>query len=36
VEEVLPSGEKPTVQAYIVKYLWLVKGRLPQLAAGTT
>jgi len=36
VEELLPSGEKPTVQAYIVKYLWLVKGRLPQLAAGTT
>ena len=36
VEELLPSGEKPTVQAYIDKYLWLVKGRLPQLAAGTT
>ncbi|HWD37883.1 MAG TPA: hypothetical protein VG944_03485, partial [Fimbriimonas sp.] len=35
VEEILPSGEKPTVQAYIDKYLWLVKGRLPQLAAGT-
>lgn len=36
VEQILPSGEKPTVQAYIDKYLWLVKGRLPQLAAGTT
>jgi uncharacterized damage-inducible protein DinB len=36
VEQLLPSGEKPTVQAYIDKYLWLVKGRLPQLAAGTT
>src|SRR6186997_3001315 len=35
VEELLPPGEKPTVQAYIDKYLWLVKGRLPQLAAGT-
>lgn len=36
VEELLPPGEKPTVQAYIDKYLWLVKRRLPQLAAGTT
>ena len=33
VEELLPSGEKPVVQPYIDKYLWLVKGRLPQLAA---
>lgn len=36
VEELLPSGEKPGVQAYIDKYLWLVRKRLPQLAAGTT
>ena len=36
VEQLLPSGEKPAVQAYIDKYLWLVRGRLPQLAAGTT
>jgi len=35
VESLLPPGETPTVQAYIDKYLWLVKGRLPQLAAGT-
>ena len=36
VEELLPAGEKPVVQAYIDKYLWLVRGRLPQLARGTT
>jgi uncharacterized damage-inducible protein DinB len=35
-EELLPSVEKPVVQAYIDKYIWLVKRRLPQLAAGTT
>ena len=35
VEELLPPGDKPTVQAYIDKYLWLAKQRLPQLAAGT-
>src|SRR6202165_6299997 len=29
VEELLPAGEKPIVQAYIEKYVWLVKGRLP-------
>ena len=32
VEELLPSSEKPAVQAYIDKYVWLVKRRLPQLA----
>ena len=32
VEELLPPGEKPIVQAYIEKYVWLVKQRLPQLA----
>src|SRR6516162_5260372 len=34
VEELLPPGEKPLVQAYIEKYVWLVKKRLPQLARG--
>src|SRR6516225_10354129 len=34
VEELLPSSEKPAVQAYIGKYVWLVKRRLPQLAKG--
>jgi uncharacterized damage-inducible protein DinB len=36
VEELLPPGEKPAVQAYIDKYIWLAKRRLPQFAAGTT
>lgn len=35
VEELLPTGEKPTVAAYIEKYVGLVKGRLPELAKGT-
>ena len=35
VEELLPPGEKPIVQAYIEKYIWLVKRRLPQLAQGS-
>ncbi len=35
VEELLPQGEKPEVQAYIEKYVWLAKRRLPQLAQGT-
>jgi hypothetical protein len=30
VEELLPQGENPVVPAYIDKYLWLTKGRLPQ------
>jgi hypothetical protein len=34
VEELLPAGEKPTVSAYLDKYTWLVKLRLPQLAQG--
>ena len=33
--ELLPPGEKPVVQAYIDKHIWLVKKRLPQLAQGT-
>jgi uncharacterized damage-inducible protein DinB len=36
VEELLPVGEKPVVQAYIEKYIWTAKRRLPQLVAGTT
>ncbi len=36
VEVLLPAGEKPFVQAYLDKYVWLVKQRLPQLARGTT
>src|SRR5579864_5252218 len=35
VEELLPAGETPIVQAYTEKYVWLVKRRLPQLAQGT-
>jgi uncharacterized damage-inducible protein DinB len=35
VAELLPAGEKPAVQAYIEKYVWLVKQRLAQLAHGT-
>ena len=35
VEELLPPGDKPPVQAYIDKYVWLAKLRLPQLAAAT-
>ena len=35
VEELLPPGDKPSVAAYIEKYVWLVKCRLPQLAKGT-
>jgi uncharacterized damage-inducible protein DinB len=35
VEELLPPDEVPTTQAYIDKYVWLVRRRLPQLAQGT-
>jgi uncharacterized damage-inducible protein DinB len=35
VEELLPAGDKPVVQAYIEKHIRLVKLRLPQLARGT-
>jgi hypothetical protein len=34
VEELLPPGDNPPVQAYIDKYVWLAKLRLPQLAAA--
>jgi hypothetical protein len=36
VEQLLPPGDRPPVSAYIDKYIGLAKGRLPQLAAGTT
>ena len=36
VEELLPPGDKPTVAAFIDRYVALVRGRLPQLAAGTS
>jgi uncharacterized damage-inducible protein DinB len=32
VDELIPRGDKPVVQAYIDKYVWLAKRRLPQLA----
>ena len=35
VEELLPAAETPATQAYIDKYIWLVRQRLPQLAWGT-
>ena len=35
VEELLPPGERSAAQAYIEKYTWLVKRRLPQLAQGS-
>jgi uncharacterized damage-inducible protein DinB len=36
VEGLLPPGEKPPASAYIEKYVWLTRRRLPQFAAGTT
>jgi uncharacterized damage-inducible protein DinB len=35
VEELLPAGDRPTVAAYLEKYVGLAKRRLPQLAKGT-
>jgi uncharacterized damage-inducible protein DinB len=35
VEELLPPGGAPDAQAYIDKYVWLVRRRLPQMAQGT-
>jgi uncharacterized damage-inducible protein DinB len=35
VEGLLPSGERPPVQAYLDQYVSLAKRRLPQLAAAT-
>jgi len=34
-DELLPTGDKPGVQSYIEKYVWLARRRLPQLAKGT-
>jgi uncharacterized damage-inducible protein DinB len=34
VGELLPPGKTPVVGAYIEKYVWLVKRRLPQFAQG--
>lgn len=36
VESLLPEGEQPPTQAYIDKYIWQVRQRLPQIAAATT
>jgi uncharacterized damage-inducible protein DinB len=36
VEELLPVGERAGTEAYIEKYLWLAKRRLPQFARGTS
>jgi hypothetical protein len=33
-EELLPPGEKPGTEAYIERYIWLAKRRLPQFAVG--
>ena len=35
VEELVPSGDKPTTAEYIDKYIWLAKRRMPQLAKGS-
>ncbi len=35
VEELLPPGGKPTVEAYLDRYVTLAKLRLPQLAEAT-
>jgi uncharacterized damage-inducible protein DinB len=36
IEELMPQGDAPPVQAYVEKYVWLVKRRLPQFARGAT
>jgi uncharacterized damage-inducible protein DinB len=36
VAELLPPGDAPFVQAYIDRYVFLARRRLPQLARGTT
>lgn len=35
VEELLPTGDRPPTHAYIDRYVWLARRRLPQFAAGT-
>ncbi len=34
VEQLLPCGDNPPVEAYLDKYVWLARLRLPQLAAA--
>src|SRR4051812_46435820 len=34
VEDLLPAGDRPGAAAYLEKYVWLARLRLPQLAAG--
>ena len=36
VEELLPPGDQPPVQAYLDKYVGLARRRLPQLAEAST
>ena len=36
IEELLPPGDQPPVQAYLDKYVMLAKRRLPQLAEAST
>jgi uncharacterized damage-inducible protein DinB len=35
VEDLLPAGETPPAAAYVEKYVWLARLRLPQLAAAS-
>jgi uncharacterized damage-inducible protein DinB len=35
VEELLPTGDTPLVQAYVDKFIWQTKSRFPQLATGS-
>ena len=35
VEDLLPPGERPAVQAYVERYVELARRRLPQFARGT-
>src|SRR4030095_14522173 len=35
VDQLLPPGERPTVSAYIDKYVWLAKRRLPHFASAS-
>jgi len=35
VDGLLPAGDRPTVSAYLDKYIWLTRRRLPPLAQGT-
>lgn len=35
VDQLLPPGERPLASAYIDKYVWLAKRRLPQVASAS-